>query len=207
MKARSLSLWAVLVLLWCVSGSWAQSSKAAPAQTKGIDPALLARAQEGKQQPYLEFGGARVSLGMTVGQVERILAAAGRHLKFLYDGQTASGMTEQAASVTLSNVTEPNGDEGQVTFYNGRVGYAAFVFSGTRDAVVLAQELAGAIENVDARNCSLRNFTAHGTGGGHSDSIFTCGSKTIRVTTIEPLGDDRSTSVEIEIGTTTPDLP
>lgn len=182
---------------------------AAPAlaQTKGIDPALSAKAQEGKQQPYLEFGGARVLLGMTVRQVEGNLAATGRHLKFLYDGRTASGMTEQDASVNLNNVTEPNGFEGQVTFYNGRVGYAAFQFTETRDAVVLAQELAGAIENVDARNCSLENFTAHGTGGGHTDSIFTCGRKTIRVTTIEPLGDDRATNIEVEIGTTVPGSP
>jgi hypothetical protein len=98
---------------------------------------------------------------MTVGQVERDLAAAGRHLEFLYSGQTASGMTEQGASVTLNKVTGPGADAGQVTFYNGRVGYAAIQFSGTRDAVVLAQELAGAIENVDARSCSLENFTAH----------------------------------------------
>lgn len=180
---------------------------AAPAQAKGIAPALLARAHEGKQQPYLKFGGARVSLGMTVEQVERNLAAIGGHLKFFYDGQTASGMTEQAASVTLKSPPEPNSDEGQVTFYNGRVGYADFKFSGTRDAVVLAQELTGAIENVDARNCSLENFTAHGTGGGHTDSIFTCGSKTVRVMTIEPLGDDRSVIVSIEIGTTLPGSP
>jgi hypothetical protein len=131
---------------------------------------------------------------MTVEQIEKSLAASGRHLKFLEDGQTAL--------VTLNNATEPNGDEGQVTFYNGRAAYAAFQFPETRDAVVLAQELAGAIENVEIRNCSVENFTAHGTGGGHSDSIFNCGSKTIVVTTIEELGsDNRSTNVEIEIGT------
>ena len=207
MRTRSFSLWAALVLLVSTSGLRAQSGDALPTRTKGVGHVLLAKAQAAKQPPYLEFGDARVSLGMTVAQVERNLAAAGRHLKFLDDGQPASGMTEQVGLVTLNHITEPSGDGGQVTFYNGRVGYAAFQFSGTLDAVVLAQELEGAIENVDARNCSLENFTAHGTGGGHTDSIFTCGSKTIRVTTIEPIGENRSVNVSIEIGTTAPGSP
>lgn len=53
MRTRSLSLWAALVLLVSVSGTWAQSGDAAPAQTKGIDSALLARAQAG--DPDAEF--------------------------------------------------------------------------------------------------------------------------------------------------------
>lgn len=149
-------------------------------------------AQEKNQQPYLDFGSARVSLGMTVEQVKRNLAADGLNLKFL-DAQTAL--------VTRNAATEPNSDMGQVTFRNGRAAYAAFQFPGTNDAVVLAQELAGAIENVDGRNCSLKNFTAHGTGGSHTDSIFDCGPKTILVMTSRPLGDNASTFVEIEIGT------
>jgi hypothetical protein len=150
-------------------------------------------AQDRRQTPYLEFGSVRVSLGMTVEQVGRIMAADGMHLGFL-DGQTAL--------VTRSTATGPNSDMGQVTFRNGLAAYAAFQFPGTNDAVVLAQELAGAIENVDARSCSLKNFTAHGTGGSHTDSIFDCGSKTIRVVTVQTLtSDNASTLVEVEIGT------
>lgn len=42
-----LSLWAALVLLVLSSGAWAQSSHAAPTQSKGIDPALPAKAKAG----------------------------------------------------------------------------------------------------------------------------------------------------------------
>lgn len=56
MKVRSLSLWAVLVLLVSVVGAWAQSGDAPPAQTKGIDPALLARAQAGDANAEVQIG-------------------------------------------------------------------------------------------------------------------------------------------------------
>jgi hypothetical protein len=47
MGTRFLSLWAALVLLVLSSGAWAQSSHAAPTQSKGIDPAVLAKAKAG----------------------------------------------------------------------------------------------------------------------------------------------------------------
>ena len=116
---------------------------AAPAspESKGIDPALSAKAQEGKQQPYLEFGGARVSAwndgpasGGELGSNRKASQIPVRRANcFWNDGARCISEPEQ--------VTEPNGFEGQVTFYNGRVGYAAFQFTETRDAVVLAQEL------------------------------------------------------------------
>lgn len=162
--------------------------------------AIPCAAQQQRPQAYIEFGRARVSLGATIDQASRNLAQSGLRLKFLSDGQTAL--------VTPNDGSDQNNDEGQVTFYNGRVAYAAFQFPQTNDAVVLAQELAGAIENVKAENCSLENFTAHGTGGGHTDSILSCGSKTIRVMTIEALGTNyRSTNVQIEIGSTVPRSP
>lgn len=56
MKARPLCLWAALVLLVLVSGAWAQSRNVASAQTKGIDPALLARAQAGDHNAEFDIG-------------------------------------------------------------------------------------------------------------------------------------------------------
>jgi len=56
MRARSASLWAAVVLLCCVTGAWAQSSNAVPAKTKGIDPALLARAQAGDASAEYQVG-------------------------------------------------------------------------------------------------------------------------------------------------------
>lgn len=53
MRARSLVLGVALALLAPVSGAWAQSGDAPPAQTKGIAPALLAKAQAG--DPHAEF--------------------------------------------------------------------------------------------------------------------------------------------------------
>ena len=152
-------------------------------------------AQPRDEQPSIDFGGARIALGMTIETVKQNLAANGRHLQFLNDGVTEM--------VVLNNSTEPFAGEGQVTFIDGRVAYASFQFPETRDAVQLAQELAGAIENVETTDCTLRNFTAHGTGGGHSDIIATCGPKTIMITTIDPLGGDRFTNVVIEIGSLT----
>ena len=56
MRARSVRLWAALPLLTLAAGAWAQSGDAAPAQTKGIDPALLARAQEGDAAAEFQVG-------------------------------------------------------------------------------------------------------------------------------------------------------
>jgi TPR repeat protein len=58
MRARSFSLWAAVALLLMVSEAWAQSSGAAPAQTKGIDPALLAKATAGDATSQTLVGGA-----------------------------------------------------------------------------------------------------------------------------------------------------
>ncbi len=150
-------------------------------------------AQQRERQVSIEFGGARIALGMTVEEVQASLAKNGRQPNFLSDGQTAT--------VALIGSAEPYGGEGQITFHNRRAVYAAYQFPETSDAVVLAQELEGAIESVEGSNCLLRNFTSHGTGGGHSDSIAYCGSRTIVVMTVEPLGSgNRSTHVEIEIG-------
>jgi hypothetical protein len=51
-----LSLWAVLALLWCFTGAWAQSSNATTARSRGIDPALLAKAQAGNAAAEFQVG-------------------------------------------------------------------------------------------------------------------------------------------------------
>lgn len=146
-----------------------------------------------RPQPSIEFGGAQVSLGMTVEQVEKNLAESARHIEFMTDKHTAL--------VRVNNAPVPTGDEGQVTFFDGRVVYAAFQFPGTRDAVELAQEIAGAVESMAAKTCTLANYSSHGTGGGFSQSIFDCGSKSFNVMTVETLGTtERYTHVEITIG-------
>jgi hypothetical protein len=150
-------------------------------------------AQRKQPPPSIEFGGAQVSLGMTVGQVEKNLAESARHIEFMSDKHTAV--------VRVNNASVPTGDEGQVTFFDGRVVYAAFQFPGTHDAVELAQEIAGAVENMGTKTCALRNYSSHGTGGGFSQTIFDCGSKSFNVMTLETLGtNERDTHVEISIG-------
>ncbi len=57
MKARSLKLWAALVLpLASVSGARAQSSDAATSMSKGINPALMAKATAGNADAELYIG-------------------------------------------------------------------------------------------------------------------------------------------------------
>src|SRR5689334_25115153 len=87
---------------------------------------LSVQAQRGQQQPpSVEFGRAQVSLGMSVEQVQMNLSESARHIEFMSDKQTAL--------VRVNNVPMPSGDEGQVTFVDGRVAYAAFQFPGTHD--------------------------------------------------------------------------
>ena len=148
------------------------------------------------EQPSLDIGGAQISLGMTVEQVKATLDKNGKHLRFLWDEKTA-------LVVRNGTPTDVNDFDAQVTINNGRVVYVSFQFPEAHSAAELAQEIAGAIESVEAKNCSLENFSGHGTGGGTSQIIATCGSKTIVVMTVEPLRGNRSTHVEITIGSTT----
>ena len=56
MRARFYCLWAVLALVLCVSVSRAQSTSATTAQNKGIDPAVLAKANAGDAEAQHELG-------------------------------------------------------------------------------------------------------------------------------------------------------
>lgn len=159
--------------------------------------ALNLESQRKEEPPSLEIHGTRIQLGMTREQVMTALDKIGMKLRFLWDGHTA---------LVLKRDTPPNPDDfdSQITFYDGRAAYVSFQFPEAQSAVQLAQEIAGAVEIVEDKNCSLENFSGHGTGGGHSDVIANCGPKTITIMTSEPLNGERSTHVEISIGSAAP---
>ncbi len=151
------------------------------------------KAQRKQEQPSIAFGTAEVSLGMTVEQVEKALAESARHIELMSDKHTAL--------VRINNLPAPEGHEGQVTFFDGRVVYAAFHFPDAEAADQLAQEIAGAVENMDAKVCTVSNYSSHGTGGGLSQTIFDCGAKSFNVMITQTLGHkERYTHVEITIG-------
>jgi hypothetical protein len=154
----------------------------------------LSMEAEQKQEPVsIEFGGAQVSLGMTVEQVEKNLAESGRHIELLTDKHTAL--------VRVNNAAGYSGHEGQVTFFDGRVAYAAFHFPDAHDADQLAREIAGAVDSMETKVCAASNYSSHGTGGSLSETMFDCGSKSFDVMTTETLGhNERYTHVEMTIG-------
>jgi hypothetical protein len=150
-------------------------------------------AQPKRPLPSIEFGRAQISLGMTRQQVEKTLRESGRHLVDMNDGHTAV--------VRVNNAPVPTADEGEVMFFDGHVSYAAFQFPTARNAAELSQEIAGAVENMPTKICAVRNYSSHGTGGGISQTIFDCGSRSFDVITVETLGtDERHSNVEITIG-------
>lgn len=154
---------------------------------------LSMKAKQKQEPASIEFGGARVSLGMTVEQVGKNLAESGRHIELLTDKHTAL--------VRINNAAGYSGHEGQVTFFDGRVAYAAFHFPDAHDADQLAREIAGAVDSMDTKVCAASNYGSHGTGGSLSETIFDCGSKSFDVMTTEALGhSERYTHVEVTIG-------
>ena len=56
MRARFFRLWAVLALVLCISAASAKSASAATAQKKGIDAALLAKANAGDAEAQYQLG-------------------------------------------------------------------------------------------------------------------------------------------------------
>jgi hypothetical protein len=170
-----------------------------PFKTLALTMAILAvlgfsrEAQQRQESPFIEFGGAQIALGMTVEQVEKNLAESTRHFEFMTDKHTAL--------VRINNAPASSVNEGQVTFFYGRVVYAAFHFPDADNADQLAQEIAGAVENMETKACTVSNYSSHGTGGGLSQTIFDCGPKSFDVMTTENLGrSERYTHVEITIG-------
>jgi hypothetical protein len=158
-----------------------------------VATALHGAAQRTQEQPSISFGMAKISLGMTVEQVKESLAGTARHITFLSDKETSLVYRDGVADEM----------EGQITFYGGRVAFAQYQLPNVQSADALAQEIAGAIDSVQTKTCSVSNFSAHGTGGGHSDTVFACGSRTITIMTTQLLGSNVKTiNVSIEIGET-----
>jgi hypothetical protein len=146
--------------------------------------------QPKQRQPSIAFGIATISLGMTVEEVQKRLAESGRHLEFLDDKVTGL-------------VHAPNEIEGQVTFSGGRAVYAQYQMPNVQTADDLAQEIAGAVDSMETKACEASNYSAHGTGGGFSQSIFQCGSRQFNIMTVQTLGrSTRTINVNIQIGQT-----
>lgn len=155
--------------------------------------ALSVPAQHAPVQASITYGIAKISLGMTVEQVVQNLAGAARHMETLSDKDTA----------LVYRNGESNDFEGQITFGNGHVIYADYQMPNARSADELAQEIAGAVDNMETKTCEVSNYSAHGTGGGFSQSIFDCGLRRFNVMTTQTLGSAvRKISVNIEIGQT-----
>jgi hypothetical protein len=154
---------------------------------------VLGAAQRPQTEPTISYGTAGISLGMTVEQVEQHLAQAARHTKPVSDDDKNN---------LLVYLNGGDADfEGQIAFRNGRVVYADYQMPVTDNSDDLAQEIAGAIENMETKTCTASNYSAHGTGGGFTQSTFECGSKRFFVMTVQALGSNvRRVNVHIEIG-------
>ncbi len=148
--------------------------------------------QRPQVKPTISYGTAGISLGMTIEQVEQHLAQAARHTK---------AISPDKNSVSVYPNGEDTDFEGQITFGNGRVVYADYHMPVTNSADDLAQEIAGAVDDMETKTCTASNYAAHGTGGGFTQSIFDCGSKRFNVMTVQTLGSStRWVNVQIEIG-------
>ncbi len=153
--------------------------------------AIVLQLSAERNQPSIAFGMTTVSLGMTVQQVQERLSGEARSIKFLPDKVTA---------LVYAN-RDPDETEGQITFSDGRVVYAQFQMRNVGNADELAQEIAGAVDNMETKNCDLSNYSAHGTGGGFSQTIFDCGSRRFNIMSVQSLGiSDRTINVNIEVG-------
>jgi hypothetical protein len=153
--------------------------------------AALTLVAQQASKPSLNFGSANISLGMTPQQVQLLLTEAGQHFQFLRD--------EKPPLQTL--MIDGSDDGGQVTFSDRYAVFVEYRMPVARSADALAQEIAGAVDTVKTKTCSISNYSAHGTGGGFSQSSFHCGPKTFSVMTTQVLGSNvRDVNINIEIG-------
>lgn len=152
---------------------------------------VVALAQQRETPPAISFGSAQVSIGMTKEKLEQNLAVNGWHLQPIQNYKQSAMIEENSGGSTT----------GQVVFADDRVAYIDYQFPNARNATELAQEIAGAVEEMDTKNCVIQNYSSHGTGGGFSEAIFECGPKRFSIMTVESLGsNERPTNVHIEIG-------
>lgn len=155
--------------------------------------ALNGAPQRSQERPSIAYGTANVSLGMTVEQVEQSLQGGSRYMK------TIPGYKDSTL-VYVNGQSNPT-SEGQIIFSNGRVTYADYKMPDVSNADELAQEIAGAVDEMETKTCIISNYTAHGTGGGFSQSTFECGARRFLVMTTQTLGNNtKSIHVSLEIG-------
>ena len=155
-------------------------------------------AERSQQEPFISYGGARISVGMTIGEVKRALSQANRHIE-----QDSSSGNIWIVSPNGSNIL---GEDGQITFNKDpepHVVFASYNLPDVKTAEELAKEIAFAVDSMDSKVCVASNFSARGTGGGHSDTVFECGLQRFEVSTGYILGafsSIRPTNVSIRIG-------
>lgn len=112
--------------------------------------AFNGHSQEPQERPFITYGMAKVSVGMTVEQVQQSLAGAPRHIRILPDHQ-------DTAIVYMNTQSEPHGDEGEIIFANSSVKWAAYQMPVVSSADELAQAIAGAVESVEKRRVMFRH--------------------------------------------------
>lgn len=150
---------------------------------------VVALAQQ--RPPSISFGSVSVSLGMTKGNLEESVMGSGWHLQPLQN-------YKESMLIEPDNGSSPSG---QVVFDGDRITYIDYQFATARNAAELSQEVAGAVEEMNVKTCSIQNYASRGTGGAFTESIFDCGAKRFSIMTVESLGsDERNTNVHIELG-------
>jgi hypothetical protein len=143
----------------------------------------------------MTFGTARISLGMTVGQVEQHLSEAARHIDHARLG-------DQNMAAVFRN-GELYGMEGAMWFRDGRVVFASTSMPDAKSAGELAEQIANAVDNMKTKACTALNIRT-GTGGiAPLQTRFVCGSRRFEVSTIRYSGTSpelTTTSISVGIG-------
>jgi hypothetical protein len=152
-----------------------------------------------REQASINFGTAKISLGMTKAQAERSLSAAARHIEFV----NAGGQSK----ATVVRDGQPNDFNQSITFRDDIVVDAVSLMPTPNSVDELAEQIATAVDNMETKSCSAatdRSRTLSGTGEGRFLMIrFTCGTQRISLNTIKlslPNHESVSTSVGIAIG-------
>ena len=154
--------------------------------------------QRTQEQPSITFGTARISLGMTAGQVEQHLSEAARHADFtnLSDKNTAAVMR--------------NGElydlDGTITFRDSRVVAAQILMPNANSAEELAEQVANAVDNMEIKSCTAANIRSHTFSPGVGDAVwlqtrFVCGTRKFDLMTMKmSVSNIQKTTTSISIG-------
>ena len=152
--------------------------------------------EQTQEQPSLTFGSARISLGMTQGQVEQHLSEASRHIAHAGLGdQNMMGVFRNGELI----------QEGGMWFRDGRVVFAVIQMPNAKNADELAEQIANAVDNMETKACAALNFRT-GTVGSPFSSLqtrFVCGSRRFEVMTMRYSGGSpefNTTGISLGIG-------